>query len=108
MNTTANPQALVPIIIADIYELAGRFREYGETIVMRLLDPRSIKGKLEDLGMRPDFRVSCQSPRNSTSLRGTTSPQCSPWPWSARSEKTASSRSVGDGPARASFWVRVA
>ncbi len=29
--------------------------EYGETIVMRLLDPRSIKGKLEDLGMRPDF-----------------------------------------------------
>jgi DNA-binding MarR family transcriptional regulator len=32
MNTAANPQALVPIIIADIYELAGRFREYGETI----------------------------------------------------------------------------
>jgi DNA-binding MarR family transcriptional regulator len=32
MNTTANPQALVPIIIADIYELAGRFREYGEAI----------------------------------------------------------------------------
>jgi type IV pilus assembly protein PilB len=30
--------------------------EYGETIVMRLLDPRSIKGKLEDLGMRPDFQ----------------------------------------------------
>ncbi|MEK7645859.1 MAG: GspE/PulE family protein [Patescibacteria group bacterium] len=29
--------------------------EFGETIVMRLLDPRSIKGKLEDLGMRPDF-----------------------------------------------------
>lgn len=29
--------------------------EYGETIVMRLLDPRSIKGKLEDLGMREDF-----------------------------------------------------
>ena len=30
--------------------------EYGETIVMRLLDPRSIKVKLEDLGMRPDFQ----------------------------------------------------
>ncbi len=29
--------------------------EFGETIVMRLLDPRSIKGKLEDLGMRTDF-----------------------------------------------------
>ncbi len=29
--------------------------EYGETVVMRLLDPRTINGKLEDLGMRPDF-----------------------------------------------------
>ncbi len=29
--------------------------EFGETIVMRLLDPRSIKGSLEDLGMRPDL-----------------------------------------------------
>src|SRR3990167_1409201 len=29
--------------------------EFGETIVMRLLDPRTIHGKLEDLGMRPDF-----------------------------------------------------
>lgn len=29
--------------------------EFGETIVMRLLDPRSIQGKLEDLGMRPDL-----------------------------------------------------
>lgn len=29
--------------------------EYGETIVLRLLDPRSIKGKLEDLGMRPEL-----------------------------------------------------
>jgi DNA-binding MarR family transcriptional regulator len=32
MNSQANLQTLVPIIIADIYELAGRFREYGETI----------------------------------------------------------------------------
>ena len=32
MNNAAHPLALVPIIIADIYELAGRFREYGETI----------------------------------------------------------------------------
>src|SRR5580698_5775043 len=32
MNTATNPQALMPIIIADIYELAGRFREYGEAI----------------------------------------------------------------------------
>src|SRR3990167_8003339 len=29
--------------------------EYGETIVMRLLDPREIKGTLQDLGMRPDL-----------------------------------------------------
>jgi type IV pilus assembly protein PilB len=28
--------------------------EYGESIVMRLLDPRGIKAKLEDLGMRAD------------------------------------------------------
>jgi len=27
-----NPNALVPLIIADIYEMAGRFRENGETI----------------------------------------------------------------------------
>ena len=27
-----SPQTLVPVIIADIYELAGRFREYGEAI----------------------------------------------------------------------------
>jgi len=29
--------------------------EYGETIVMRLLDPREIKGTLGDLGMRQDL-----------------------------------------------------
>jgi len=29
--------------------------EYGETIVMRLLDPREIKGGLNDLGIRPDL-----------------------------------------------------
>ena len=29
--------------------------EFGETIVMRLLDPRTIKTKLEDLGMRGDL-----------------------------------------------------
>src|SRR6202167_6614124 len=27
-----SPQALVPIIVADIYELAGRLRDYGEAI----------------------------------------------------------------------------
>ncbi len=32
MNSAPGPQALIPVIIADIYELAGRFREYGETI----------------------------------------------------------------------------
>ena len=32
MNAAAAPQSLVPIIVADIYELAGRFREYGEAI----------------------------------------------------------------------------
>jgi DNA-binding MarR family transcriptional regulator len=32
MHNTADSQALVPIIIADVYELAGRFREYGEAI----------------------------------------------------------------------------
>lgn len=29
--------------------------EHGETVVMRLLDPRTIVSKLEDLGMRPDI-----------------------------------------------------
>ena len=29
---TAKPQSLVPIIVADIYELAGRMRDYGEAI----------------------------------------------------------------------------
>jgi DNA-binding MarR family transcriptional regulator len=32
MNTAATPQSLVPVIVANIYELAGRFREYGESI----------------------------------------------------------------------------
>jgi DNA-binding MarR family transcriptional regulator len=32
MSVAANPQSLVPIIVADVYELAGRFREYGEAI----------------------------------------------------------------------------
>src|SRR5271163_320601 len=32
MSNATNPQALVPVIIADIYQLAGRFREYGEAI----------------------------------------------------------------------------
>jgi DNA-binding MarR family transcriptional regulator len=32
MSNAPNPQALVPVIIADIYELAGRFRDYGEGI----------------------------------------------------------------------------
>lgn len=32
MTSAASPQALVPIIVADIYELAGRMREYGEAI----------------------------------------------------------------------------
>lgn len=32
MITTTTPQALVPIIVADIYDLAGRLRDYGETI----------------------------------------------------------------------------
>ncbi|MGH6675440.1 MAG: MarR family winged helix-turn-helix transcriptional regulator [Xanthobacteraceae bacterium] len=32
MDAEANPRALIPIIVADIYELAGRFRERGEAI----------------------------------------------------------------------------
>ena len=32
MSTAVTPQSLVPIIVADIYELAGRFRECGEAI----------------------------------------------------------------------------
>lgn len=32
LKTQTGAQALVPIIVADIYELAGRFRENGETI----------------------------------------------------------------------------
>jgi type IV pilus assembly protein PilB len=34
--------------------------EYGESIVMRLLDPRGIKAKLEDLGMRTDILEQCK------------------------------------------------
>lgn len=29
--------------------------EYGETVVMRLLDPRTVKNGLEELGLRPDM-----------------------------------------------------
>jgi DNA-binding MarR family transcriptional regulator len=32
MTPAASPQALVPIIVADIYALAGRMREYGEAV----------------------------------------------------------------------------
>jgi DNA-binding MarR family transcriptional regulator len=33
MNAAAaNPQSLVPIMVADVYELAGRFRDRGEAI----------------------------------------------------------------------------
>jgi DNA-binding MarR family transcriptional regulator len=32
MVAAPSPQVLVPIIVADIYELAGRMREYGEAI----------------------------------------------------------------------------
>ena len=31
-GATAKPQSLVPVIVADIYELAGRMRDYGEAI----------------------------------------------------------------------------
>ncbi len=31
-SSEAKPQALVPIMVADIYELAGRLREHGEAI----------------------------------------------------------------------------
>jgi DNA-binding MarR family transcriptional regulator len=32
MSTETTPQSLVPLVIADSYELAGRFREHGEAI----------------------------------------------------------------------------
>src|SRR6202050_1286077 len=32
MNTATASQSLVPIIVADIYELAGWVREYGEAV----------------------------------------------------------------------------
>jgi DNA-binding MarR family transcriptional regulator len=32
MATATRSQALVPIMVADVYELAGRFRDYGEAI----------------------------------------------------------------------------
>lgn len=32
MKGPSNPQALLPIVVADIYELAGRLRGYGEAI----------------------------------------------------------------------------
>ncbi len=28
----STPQSLMPIVVADVYELAGRFRDYGEAI----------------------------------------------------------------------------
>jgi len=34
--------------------------EYGESVVMRLLDPRGIKAQLEELGMRPDILAQCK------------------------------------------------
>ncbi len=34
--------------------------EYGETVVMRLLDPRTIRKDLKDLGMRPDILAQVQ------------------------------------------------
>jgi type II secretory ATPase GspE/PulE/Tfp pilus assembly ATPase PilB-like protein len=44
--------------------------EYGETIVMRLLDPRSIRSELKDLGMRPDILevVTAQLERSSGAI----------------------------------------
>jgi DNA-binding MarR family transcriptional regulator len=35
MNTD-KPQSLVPLIVADIYELAGRLRDNGETVARRI------------------------------------------------------------------------
>jgi DNA-binding MarR family transcriptional regulator len=32
MNTEPKPQSLLPLIVADVYELAGRFRDNGEKI----------------------------------------------------------------------------
>ena len=32
----AKSRALLPIIVADVYELAGRFRDYGETVARTL------------------------------------------------------------------------
>lgn len=32
MTSNTKPQTFIPIIVADIYELAGRLREYGEAI----------------------------------------------------------------------------
>ncbi len=50
--------------------------EYGETIVMRLLDPRSINTRLEDLGMRPDtlkqVRLQLQKPNGAILTTGPT------------------------------------
>ena len=36
MSATSPPHALVPIIVADIYELAGRLRDYGEAIAQTI------------------------------------------------------------------------
>jgi DNA-binding MarR family transcriptional regulator len=36
MKAASNPQALIPIIVADIYELAGRLRHYGEAIAQTI------------------------------------------------------------------------
>ncbi len=50
--------------------------EYGETIVMRLLDPRTIRARLEDLGMRTDIlaqvRAQLQKPNGTLLTTGPT------------------------------------
>ncbi|MCC6934512.1 MAG: type II/IV secretion system protein [Candidatus Yanofskybacteria bacterium] len=58
LNITAAPQDGRFTIRQSDVEIEVRVSvlpsEYGESIVMRLLDPRSVRASIEDLGMRPD------------------------------------------------------
>lgn len=65
LNITKSPQdGRFTIRMQDIaieVRVSALPTEYGEGLVMRLLDPRAINAKLTDLGMRPDVLAQVES-----------------------------------------------
>ncbi|HLE55707.1 MAG TPA: ATPase, T2SS/T4P/T4SS family, partial [Rhodothermia bacterium] len=65
LNITKSPQdGRFTIEMQDVaieVRVSALPTEYGEGLVMRLLDPRSINAKLTDLGMRPDVLAQVES-----------------------------------------------